>query len=170
MESSDNKINVRVRTAQTEDVRAVCDIYNYYVKSSRVTFQEIPQAEDKVLERIEDSDPGHPCLVAELNGRVVGYVYAGSWKKRSAYRYAVELGIYVENGLTGKGIGPQLLKNIIDRLKHTEIHCLIAGITLPNPPSIRLFEGQGFKKVGEFREVGYKFDEWINVGYWQKLI
>ena len=117
--------------------------------------------------RIEKIIPHLPWLVFEDEDEILGYAYATPWKPRSAYRYSYEISVYVKNDSHGKGIGTTLYSDLINRLKNIGAHVIIGGITLPNDPSIKLHEKMGFKKVAEFEEVGFKFGQWLNVGYWQ---
>ena len=89
------------------------------------------------------------------------------WKARSAYRFSVESTVYIDQNSIGNGIGSLLYKELLSNLKNSRIHSVIGGIALPNPSSIALHEKYGFKKVAQFKEVGIKFDKWIDVGYWQ---
>ena len=101
---------------------------------------------------------------------MIGYTYASDWKKRTAYRKTVETAIYLDPDHLGKGIGSTLKAAMIDELKERGFHCVISGIALPNPASIAMCEKFGFKKVAHFKQVGYKFGEWIDVAYWQLIL
>src|SRR5262249_46335457 len=107
-----------------------------------------------------------PWLVACVDGRVVGYAYAAPWKTRSAYRYSVESTIYIEPGQSRRGYGRPLYESLIADLRGRGFHSVIGGISLPNEASVALHERVGFRAAGVLREVGRKFDRWIDVGYW----
>jgi L-amino acid N-acyltransferase YncA len=109
-----------------------------------------------------------PWLIAETSGRVAGYAYAAPWKTRTAYRFSVETSVYVEPGQIGRGVGSLLYNELFSILQAKGIHAVIAGISLPNETSVSFHEKFGFQKVGYFREVGLKFNRWIDVGYWQR--
>jgi phosphinothricin acetyltransferase len=111
-----------------------------------------------------------PWLVAEENGEVIGYGYAAQWKARSAYRRSVEATVYMHPSSVGKGQGSALFGALLIELRRVQIHCVIGGVALPNPASIALLEKFGLRQVAHFREVGYKFGQWIDVGYWQLLL
>ena len=111
-----------------------------------------------------------PWFVWEENGRVLGYAYAGKWKSRCAYRYSVESSIYLAKEATGRGLGTKLYVALIDALHTKGIHSIIGGIALPNPASIGISEKLGFQKIGHFKEVGWKFEQWIDVGYWEMIL
>jgi len=108
--------------------------------------------------------------VWELDGGILGYAYATSWKVRAAYRHAAESSIYLAQEATGRGLGSRLYTALIAELGQRGLHCVIGGAALPNPVSVALHEKLGFTKVGEFREVGFKFGRWIDVAYWELLL
>lgn len=159
-----------IRQAHPSDASDICTIYNKYVEDARITFEEKIVTEDDMHARIINITRHYPWLVYEDDGKVIGYTYANKWKERSAYRYAVETGIYLAPIHTGKGIGTKLKGTLIEKLKEQSIHCIISGIALPNPASIALCEKFGFEKIAHFKEVGFKMDKWIDVGYWQLIL
>lgn len=156
-----------IRPVNPKDSADIAELYNYYIKNSTATFEEEEIDSQEMLHRINKVVPGLPWLVFEENGKIVGYAYATPWKSRSAYRYSVEVSVYVHHGEHGKGIGSKLYGRLIQILKELGFHAIIGGITLPNEASVKLHEKMGFKKVAEFEEVGYKFGKWLNVGYWE---
>jgi phosphinothricin acetyltransferase len=111
-----------------------------------------------------------PWLTAERAGEVVGYAYATAWRVRRGYRYSTEVTVYVAPGVGGLGIGSLLYADLIPALEERGIHIAIGGIALPNEPSVALHEKFGFNKVAHFEQVGLKFDRWIDVGYWQRIL
>jgi len=110
---------------------------------------------------------GLPWFVVERDGRVVGYAYAARWHKRAAYRRSVEITIYLSHDAQAQGLGSFLYRHLLDELESTSIHTIIGVIALPNPSSVALHAKFGMKKVGHLSEVGYKFGEWVDVGYWE---
>jgi len=100
----------------------------------------------------------------------MGYAYANKWKSRRAYKHSVESTIYIQSGELYKGIGTILYGELINRLKNLGFHSIIGGIAMPNEASINLHEKLGFEKVAHFKEVGFKFEKWIDVGYWELLL
>lgn len=157
-----------VRSATTADAEAIAAIYDHYVSNTTITFEEQPVAPLQMAARIEEVRATTlPWLVAEQSDRVVAFAYAGKWKGRCAYRHSVESTIYVDPALAGRGIGTRLYRALLVELRGRSIHVVIGGIALPNPASVALHERLGFSKVAHFKEVGYKFDRWIDVGYWQ---
>ena len=159
-----------LRRCTAEDAAQICDIYNYYVRETVVTFEESPVPEADMARRIADISEDLPWLVWELNGVIVGYAYASPWKARAAYRHAVESSIYLAPQATGQGLGPQLYAALIAELRRRGLHCVIGGAALPNPASVALHERLGFAKVAEFRQVGFKFGRWIDVAYWELIL
>lgn len=159
-----------IRKATTEDAQIICDIYNYYVLNTIITFEEDTVDASTMAQRIAEVNKKYIWLVYEHEGEVVGYAYAGEWKSRCSYRFSVESSVYLKFGTDGKGIGSKLYEALLQALTQTDIHAVIGGISLPNDKSIALHEKFGFEKIAQFREVGFKFDKWIDVGYWEKLI
>lgn len=159
-----------IRKVELSDAEAICGIYNYYVVNTIVTFEETPVTVQAMAARIGRIVQRYPWLVYEEDRRVLGYTYASEWKERSAYRHTVETGTYVDFNYIGKGIGSRLKGELLQILKATSIHAALSGISLPNPASIALCEKFGFKKVAHLKEVGYKFDKWIDVAYWELIM
>jgi phosphinothricin acetyltransferase len=159
-----------IRDARAGDAAALCAIYNPYVRSTVVTFEESPVSAADMAERIAQIRLAHPWLVCELDGEVAGYAYAGPWRTRSAYRFAVETTIYLAPGHVGRGVGRALYEALLAECARRGFHCAMGGIALPNPASVALHEKVGFVKVAHFREVGLKLDRRIDVGYWQRML
>jgi phosphinothricin acetyltransferase len=160
-----------IRPAITADAEAIATIYNHYVVNTCVTFEEEAVSATDMAQRIgEIISAGLPWLVWEEAGKVFGYTYASRWKARCAYRYAVEATIYLDKDATGRRVGTQLYAALIDELRRQKFHSIIGGVALPNAASVALQEKFGFKQVAQFREVGWKFQQWIDVGYWELLL
>jgi phosphinothricin acetyltransferase len=172
-ESENSRIDASktVREVRSNDAKAISEIYNYYVLETAVTFEEMAVTSDNIQSRIYDVESSNlPWLVGEEGDRIVGYAYAKRWKERSAYRYSVEVSVYVDHKLHQKGWGTVLYGALFDELRNRDIHLAIGGITLPNQASIALHEKFAMEKVAHFSEIGYKFGEWRDVGYWQKKL
>lgn len=151
------------------DTNAIAAIYNHYISETVVTFEEEPIQAAEIARRIADVQSASlPWLVAEENSQVVGYAYATPWKVRSAYRFSVEVTVYVAFGSGGRGIGSMLYKSLFSILETLGIHAVIGGIALPNDASISLHEKFGLNKVAHFQQVGFKFNRWVDVGYWER--
>lgn len=165
------KGKIMIRDARTEDAQRIAEIYNPYILNTVITFEEIPVGADEIAKRIENVNlKGLPWIVSEIDDRIIGYAYASLWRTRAAYRYTVETTVYIDQNYRGKGYGKQLYSALIERLRQSDIHTAIAVIALPNDESVGLHEGLGFKKVAQFHEVGFKFDRWIDDGFWELLL
>ena len=160
-----------IRPAETEDAAAIAAIYNHYVATTCITFETDPVSASEMAERIAETRASNlPWLLAQANDEVLGYAYASKWKGRCAYRHSVESTVYLDAAKTGQGIGKPLYAALIDALRARAMHAVIGGIALPNEASIALHERMGFEKVAQFKQVGFKQDRWIDVGYWQLLL
>lgn len=158
-----------IRTATSTDASAICAIYNHYVTRTIVTFEEQPVTSAEMQSRMAAVLEKLPWLVIEHDGDIAGYAYASPWKSRAGYRFAVESSIYLAPTHVGRGFGSALYQSLLDDLRARNIHCVIGGAALPNAASVALHERLGFRKVAHFRKNGFKFDRWIDVGYWQLL-
>ena len=155
------------RPATLADAAAVAAIYNWYIEHTVITFEVDPVPEAEMARRIEAVLAAHEWLVLERGGELLGYAYAGSFHARAAYRYTAESTIYLRHGLEGQGLGTPLYSELLRRIFLGGVQQVIAGIALPNGPSVRLHEKLGFGKAGHLTRVGRKIEEWIDVGYWQ---
>lgn len=161
----------RIREATPADALALASIYNHYVTNTTVTFEEQPVSAAEMGERLGEVIKAQlPFLVAESASEVIGFAYASKWKGRCAYRFSVETTVYLADGRQGRGIGSALYLGLISRLQDAGFHAAIGGIALPNDPSVALHEELGFAQVARFRQVGFKFNRWIDVGYWERLL
>jgi L-amino acid N-acyltransferase YncA len=160
-----------VREIQNTDAGSVCGIYNYYIENTVITFEEAVVTADEMLRRIRAvRSSSLPWFVAERGKEILGYAYAGRWKERSAYRFAVEATVYVRQELGKSGIGSRLYARLLPELSRLGYHTTVGIIALPNTASVALHEKFGFVQAGLLREAGFKFDRWIDVGYWQRLL
>lgn len=160
-----------IRNATVDDAAAIAAIYNPYVANTCTTFETDTVSAQDMRERLAEADELQlPWLAATESGSVVGYAYASRWKGRCAYRHSAESTVYLDQSSRGQGIGRALYTVLIDRLRAQGIHTVIGGIALPNDASIALHERLGFEKVAHFKQVGFKRNRWIDVGYWQLLL
>jgi L-amino acid N-acyltransferase YncA len=163
--------DIEVRPATITDADSMARIYNFYVVETTVSFEEevVPAAE--MTARLQEVQGASlPWLVAARAGEVIGYAYAAKWKGRSAYRFSVEVSVYLGHGRGGRGLGSKLYRHLLAALHSHGIHAAIAVIALPNEASVALHEKFGFEKVAQLPEVGLKFNKWIDVGYWEKIL
>ena len=157
-----------IRKVEHSDADAICEIYNYYVANTVVTFEEEPVSSTEMRVRIAETLSAElPWFVAEHAGNIIGYAFASKWKGRCAYRFAVEVTVYLSPNSVSNGLGTKLYEALFSSLKEKSMHVAMGGIALPNPASIALHEKFGMRKVAHFKEVGFKFDNWVDVGYWQ---
>jgi phosphinothricin acetyltransferase len=159
-----------IRPCTPRDAAAICAIYNPFVRDTVITFEETPVSTAEMAQRITDVTVSFPWLVADEEGAIAGYAYATPWKTRSAYRFSVETTVYVASGHVRRGLGMALYRELIAALRKLDVHCAVGGIALPNPASVALHEKLGFNKIGQFVEVGRKFDRWVDVGYWELIL
>jgi len=159
-----------IRSALLADAPAIAAIYNHYVVNTVVTFEEVTVTDQEMAGRIAEIQQILPWLVFERTNRVVGYAYASRWRTRSAYRFAAESTIYLDPAFTGLGIGTKLYDRLMVELQEKSLHTVMGGIALPNAGSVTLHENLGFRKVAHFAQVGWKFDRWIDVGYWERVL
>ena len=160
---------MNIRNVQPDDAAQIVEIYNYYIKNTHQTFETEPLSAEEMRERISEISENYPYLVAEEGGEIYGYAYATQFKMRQAYEFSAEVSIYVKADAKQKGIGTLIYDRLFEDLKETDIHAIIAGISLPNDGSVRFHEKLGFTKVAHFREVGYKLGRWVDVGYWELI-
>ena len=163
--------NLTIRLALNEDAEALARIYNHYIRETIITFEEEPLSVRDMESRIERVRAiPLPWLVAQVGNQIVGYAFAKPWKERSAYRFSTETSVFVDPDHRRRGIGSRLYQKLVHELRGLGVHSAIGGIALPNEASVALHEALGFKRVAEFHEVGFKFQKWIDVGYWQKIL
>jgi phosphinothricin acetyltransferase len=152
---------VKIRAVKPSDSEALAEIYNHYVVGTVVTFEETPISGAEMEQRIDAVHSASlPWLVAEKDGRAVGFAYASPWKTRSAYRFSVEVTVYLAHGSAGCGIGTRLYRELIAILQTLDTHAVIGGIALPNDASVALHQKFGFEKIAQ----------WIDVGYWERIL
>lgn len=157
-----------IREATDKDAEAITEIYNYYVQNTVITFEEVDLHPSDFVARISKvQESGYSWLVAEENGTVIGYAYSSKWNDRAAYKNTAEVSVYLSHQITSKGWGTKLYRTLFSSLREKSIHIVIGGITLPNVASVAIHEKFGMAKVAHFKEVGYKFGKWLDVGYWQ---
>ena len=156
-----------VRNARPDDAAAIADIYAPVVRDTPISFEEYPPGPGHLKKRMESSIV---WLVAEEGDRVLGYGYARPFHERAAYRWSAEVSIYIAADAQGRGIGRELLTKLEEELRDRGYVNALAGVTLPNDPSIRLFESFGFESIAVQKKIGYKLGDWHDVGWWQKQL
>jgi len=177
---------MRIRLATLDDLPAICDISNDAALRTIANFADRPEPLEQWRAFFERTSATHPWLVCVEPGAsleplcppeqaeagfewtdLVGFAKASPWIGRCAYDFAVETTVYVRRGRHGGGRGRALMAALLDLIARQGYRVAIAGISQPNEPSVRLHEAMGFRRVGTFHAVGWKFGAWRDVGYWQ---
>ena len=159
-----------VRPAAASDAKEILDIYAYYVENTPVTFEEVTPTILEFTGRTDKIISAYPYFVCIRNDKVIGYAYAHKYRERSAYRYDVEVSVYLRNGCNGQGAGTALYHKLFEALAQQDYYNAYAVITLPNDNSIALHEKFGFTKIGVHRKTGYKLGEWHDVLWMEKVL
>lgn len=159
-----------VRDATAADAAACAAIYAPYVRQTTVSFEEVPPDADEMARRIATAQERHAWLVAESDGEVVGYAYAGTFRSRPAYRHTCEVSVYVHQGRRGGGVGRALYAALLERMRAAGMRLAVGGATMPNDASERLHVSLGFEIVGTFHDVGHKHGEWRDVRWFEKRL
>lgn len=157
---------VVIRPARVSDAADIAAIYRPYVEGHHFSFEEMPPGPAEIAARM--ANPIHPWLIADEDGRVVGYTSTSPIRNRAAYRWSIETGVYLALDAQGRGTGHKLLSAHLDLLARQGFVTAIAGIALPNEASVALHEKLGFTLLGIERGVGFKLGKWIDVGRWQR--
>lgn len=159
-----------VRMATHEDAPRIAEIYNFYVLNSVVTFDTEPETPDDRVRWMDEHDACHPVLVGELDDEVVAWGALTKWGTRGAYRHTVEASAYVEREALRKGIGETMTGALMAEALRCGHHVVISQVVSGNEASLRLAERLGFERVGVLREVGRKFDRWLDVVVLEKVL
>lgn len=163
-----SKPQLRLRLAARDDAGAITAIYAPIVESTGITFEEVAPSESVMRARIEQTLSTHPWLVGEEAGSVSGYAYSYAHRERAAYRWSVDVSIYLAESARGRGIGRKLYKALFRILTAQGYHRAFAGIALPNDASIALHRAVGFSPVGVYHDVGFKLGTWRDVWWWER--
>jgi L-amino acid N-acyltransferase YncA len=162
--------NVVIRVAAPDDGSGVLDIYRPFVETKAVSFEEIAPSVEEIENRIRKILARYPWLIAEDQGRVAGFAYASAHRDRASYRWSVDVSVYLAPEYRGQGLGRELYRMVLEILRRQGFYSVYAGITLPNEGSVGLHEAVGFRPVGIYRNVGFKFGRWHDVGWWQMAL
>jgi phosphinothricin acetyltransferase len=159
----------RVRSAVDTDLPELTGIYNHYVVHTPITFDVRPfQPEERRQWFAEHTGGRHRLIVAEEDGRLVGYASTSRFRPKPAYDTTVESSVYCRADTLGRGIGTLLYRSLFEAIASEDIRQIVAGIALPNPASIALHERVGFRSVGVFSSVGRKFDRYWDVAWFER--
>jgi L-amino acid N-acyltransferase YncA len=160
-----------IREAVEDDLSDIAAIYNHEIANSTATFDLEPPTLAYWQQRLAGKHEGDHLLVAvDTDEDVVGYAYSWSYRPRPAYNLTRETSIYLDPSVRGQGIGQRLYPALLDAMSDSGVHTAVALVALPNPGSVALHERCGFEHVGTMREVGFKFDQWVDVAWFQRLL
>jgi L-amino acid N-acyltransferase YncA len=159
-----------IRPATAADLAGAAAIYDEQVRTGISTFDLDPPAVAYWEHHLDSAEPGDHFLVADRDGEVVGFAYSSSYRPRPGYRLTRETSVYLAEHARGEGLGRRLYDDLLGRVATDGIHVVLALIALPNPPSIALHEACGFEHLGTMREVGRKFDRWLDTAWYQRIL
>lgn len=164
-------MSATIRQGEARDLNRLVEIYNHYVTETHATFDTAPfavGARTQWFTQFSETGP-YRLFVAECDGDVAGYASSLPFKTKPAYRTSVETTIYLDPGFTGKGLGRLLYGDLLDALiSEASLHRAYGGVAQPNPASVALHERLGFARVATYHEVGYKFDRFWDVHWYEK--
>ena len=164
-------MKINIRPYQTEDTQAILDIINYNILNSTALYDYNIRSYEQQKALLEDKiNKNFPVIVAELDGKVVGFGMYGEFRFREAYKFTVEHSVYVNNDYHGQGIGKFLLAELIELAKKQNLHTMIAVIDAENQSSVVFNEKFGFETVGIIKESGFKFDRWLDSVFMQLIL
>jgi len=163
-------VDLVIRRAAHEDAEDIAEIYNYYVLGSTVTFDTEPKSAEDRIRWMEEHDELYPVLVGEIDGEIVAWGALTRWALRPAWRHTVEISVYVAGDSTGRGIGPAMTEALVSEATRLGHHAVIAQIVAENGVSLVMSQRQGFERVGILREVGRKFDRWLDVVLVERIL
>jgi len=160
-----------IRPFSPADLPAVTAIYAHYVRETVITFETEEPGEAEMGRRLAAIlDKGHPLLIGEAGGRPIGYAYASTYRPREAYRFTCEDSIYLAPDAIGRGLGGRLLAQLLEDSRKAGLKQMLAVITAERANSIRLHEKHGFRTIGRYEALGYKFDRWLDIVHMQRAL
>ena len=159
-----------LRLAREDDASAIAAIYAPIVRHTPISFETRAPDAAEMRARISKTLAFFPWLVCERDGALLGYAYATKHREREAHQWSVDVSCYVHGDARRQGVGQALYRVLLRLLALQGHHSAFAGIALPNDASVRLHESMGFRRIGEYREVGYKAGAWRDTGWFQCLL
>ena len=164
--------DITIRHCAPGDYDAIVAIYNHYIENSHATFDLRPYSIGERapwFSQFNESGPNQ-LLVAEKNGTILGFCCSTPFENRAAYDISVETAVYLTAEVSGQGVGKRLYEALLQNLTGIGLHGAYAGVALPNDASVNLHEALGFRKVGVYEEVGWKFGKYWSVAWYEKRI
>jgi L-amino acid N-acyltransferase YncA len=160
-----------IRPYRPDDIPAVTKIYGHYVRETVITFETEEPGEAEMATRFATiAGKGHPLLIGEMDGKLIGYAYASTYRPREAYRFTCEDSIYLAPEAVGHGIGGKMLARLIEDSSKAGLRQMLAVITAERENSIRLHAKHGFRMIGTYEALGYKFDRWLDIVHMQRAL
>ncbi len=156
-----------IRPTVDGDLEAILAIINREIMEGVAHFGVEPYTLDEARSDLVAVRERYGFLSAIIDGQVAGYAKGGPWKTRTSYQWSSEVSVYVKQGMQGRGVGRKLYESLFAGLKKRGFRTLIAGITLPNDPSVRLHESMGMTHAATFHKIGFKHGAWRDTGYWE---
>lgn len=163
-------VSASVRPANAADVPVLAEIYGDAVRSSVATFDVADPPLRYWHDKVASAEPGDHVIVVEEAGVVIGYAYSAAFRPRPAYAATRETSIYLAPQALGRGLGRLTYEHLLALLRADQMHCAVAVVAMPNPASVALHESLGFELVGTLREVGRKFDRWVDTRWYQRRL
>jgi phosphinothricin acetyltransferase len=159
---------MRIRDAADTDFDQITDLYNDIVTTSTATYNDrLATVDDRLAWALARRQQGYPVLVADQDGLIAGFASFGDFRSWPGYRFTVEGTVYILANLRGQGVGTALLRELVQRAALLGKHSVIAGVDSENIASLRFLERAGFERVGHLREVGFKFDRFLDLVFLQ---
>ncbi len=162
--------DLHIRCATAADAPALHAIYAPIVEHTAISFELTVPSVEEFAGRIDAANRSHAWLLAERDGRPVGYAYGTAHRSRAAYRFSTETSVYVHEDVRGQGVGSSLYRSLFDELARLGYFHAYAGITVPNPASEAAHRRAGFAHIGTFPRVGFKFGRWHDVSWWHRVL
>jgi phosphinothricin acetyltransferase len=164
-------VKVTIRAATETDLPAILEIYNEAILNTTAVYDYTPHTLAMRRDWFAAKQArGYPILVAELPDSIAGFAALGAFRAWDAYRYTAENSLYVAPSHRGQGVGKQLLVSLIEAAQAMDLHAIVAGIDADNTVSLNLHRRYGFEEVAHFRQVGYKFDRWLDLKFMQLIL
>ncbi len=161
-----DRVKHDVREAKEDDLAAILRILAHEIEHGVAHFGTTPPSLNELCAEFAIAQGKYPWLVSIVHGEAIAFARCGPWKARGAYAWSAEIGLYVEAGRRSQGVGTALYTELFPRIAAAGLRTVLAGISLPNVPSVRLHERFGMVHVGTFPRVGFKHGAWRDVGYW----
>ncbi|NKI30439.1 GNAT family N-acetyltransferase [Croceivirga thetidis] len=164
-------MEIKIRKAERCDLNAILDIVNYEILNSTVLYDYEERTYQQQLEWFKKKQADKmPIIIAEIENQVAGFGTYGIFRPWAAYRFSIEHSIYVHKKLRGKGVGKELLSKLIELAKDSGFHTMIAGVDGSNEKSYEFHKNFGFEEIGTFKEIGFKFNKWLDLRFLQLLL